>query len=487
MFKKHSHSSIRQKIVIGYYMALGIMILFTIIMLLNLNTIKKRVMVGQIISDFFDNILEIKRFEKNYFLYHQKEDYLKNIGSVNKVEKLFIEHRHSFRKLASTKRCLFKFENHLKEYKSLMSNYYTLLKTKGTPSELSDLEKKIRIEGRKLLTLGYCIAKEERKNIQRLLSLSQFILILSVIFLSILSIILGRVLSQIVVNRLKSMEEMTRKIANGKFKLACMTFPDIEIVSLCNAFNRMITELKLREKQLVQSEKLAALGTLLSGVAHELNNPLSNISSSCQILQEELEEADLSYKKQLLDQIEKQTDRARDIVNSLLEFSRKKEFKLQRISLNEMIKETVTLIQGEIPTKVELIVDIPKDVFILADKQRIQQAFLNLIKNSIEAVPKEGRVMVMAKRNDENKTIDIKIRDTGMGIPAQNLPHIFDPFFTTKEVGRGTGLGLFVTHEIIEEHSGSIHVESEVGKGTTFFIKLPQKLLGKGDGNAIPY
>lgn len=475
MFKWRSPSSIRQKIVRGYYMILSIIILVTIIMLLNLNIIKKKVMAGQVITDFFDNILEMKRFEKNYFLYQQQEDYLKNLASVEKVRELLIKYRYSFRKFASQK-YLSEFENYLSDYKHLINEYHALLRNEGKSEKLPGLERKIRMKGKKIVRLASRIAKEERKNMQKLLSLSQLALVFSMTLLVVLSMILARVLSQMVVKRLKVVEDMTKKIANGEFESACSIFSDTEIISLCNAFNRMIRELKLREKELIQSEKLAALGTLLSGVAHQLNNPLSNISSSCQILQEELEEADLAYKKQLLDQIEKQTDRARDIVHSLLEFSRKKEFSLQKLSLREIIEETVTLIQGEIPTKVTLTIDVPEGIFILADKQRIQQAFLNLIKNAVEAVSKRGRVMVIAKENNQNGTIDIEIRDTGVGIPPENISHIFDPFFTTKEVGKGTGLGLFVTHEIIEEHRGSIHVKSKVGEGTTFFIRLPQKL-----------
>ena len=142
-----------------------------------------------------------------------------------------------------------------------------------------------------------------------------------------MAIVIGQILSRMVVKPLKMLEESMGVIAEGKFERVSIDSHDREILSLANAFNTMLKELELRQRHLVQSEKLASLGTLLSGVAHELNNPLSNISSSCQILTEEIEDTDIAYKKELLSQIDEQTDRARNIVRSLLEFSREKVFK----------------------------------------------------------------------------------------------------------------------------------------------------------------
>jgi signal transduction histidine kinase len=260
----------------------------------------------------------------------------------------------------------------------------------------------------------------------------------------------------------------------------------------------MLRELEVRQRHLVQSEKLASLGTLLSGVAHELNNPLSNISTSGQILAEEIESADPAFKKELVAQINEQTDRARNIVRSLLEFSRDKDFKMQRLNLKGLVEETIRFIRGQVPATVAIRIEVPEDLEIAADKQRIQQAFLNLLKNAAESIREEGAVTVSARRHRaidkvgeetsiinylkyhgkctlEEDTVDIEIRDTGVGIPPEIIPKVFDPFFTTKDVGKGSGLGLFIVHEIIEEHDGCIAVDSEPGKGTAFLIRLPLK------------
>jgi two-component system NtrC family sensor kinase len=301
------------------------------------------------------------------------------------------------------------------------------------------------------------------------------------------------------------------------------------VLSLTRAFNKMLRELELRQRHLVQSEKLASLGTLLSGVAHELNNPLSNISSSGQILAEEMQEhpgsrvmgqgeasgekerisdgqppapgplpPDPAFLMELVTQINEQTDRARNIVRSLLEFSRDKEFKKQPINLRLLFEETIRFIKGQVPSAVDIRIDVPGDLEIVADKQRIQQVFLNLLKNAAEAIAGEGSVTVSAQKRRaidkadddtnifnylkyhgkctlEEDTLDIEIRDTGTGIPQEIIAKVFDPFFTTKDVGKGSGLGLFIVHEIIEEHDGCIAVDSEPGKGTAFLIRLPVK------------
>jgi signal transduction histidine kinase len=325
------------------------------------------------------------------------------------------------------------------------------------------------------------------------------VLILSIAALVVMVLVIGQVMAQLIVKPLKLMERTMEKIAEGSFENIRINSRDREVLSLTNAFNKMLRELELRQRHLVQSEKLASLGTLLSGVAHELNNPLSNISSSSQILSEEFDDASVEFKKELIAQINDQTDRARNIVRSLLEFSRDKEFKKQSLSLSGLLEETIRFVKGQITGNVSVKVDVPLDLMIIADKQRIQQVFLNLIKNAIEAVEGGGVVTVTGAKHsaldkagdDENSiynylkyrgkctleedTVDIQVHDTGPGIPPELLSKIFDPFFTTKDVGKGSGLGLFIVHEIIDEHDGCIGVDSAPDKGTTFLIRLPMK------------
>jgi two-component system NtrC family sensor kinase len=380
---------------------------------------------------------------------------------------------------------------------------FSLLRSRDVGLRLAS-EQAIREKGKEIIIIAEDISKNERKRLQLLLNNIQRVLVFSFLILSAFGIAIGQVLSRMIVRPLKSLEEKMKLITEGRLETVSIDSKDREIVSLTTAFNKMLKELELRRKHLVQREKLASLGTLLSGVAHELNNPLSNISSSCQILSEEIADNDMEYKKELLSQIDEQTDRAKNIVRSLLEFSRDKEFKKEKLVLRSLFEETLFLIKGEIPTKVETVLDIPGDIVVPADKQRLEQAFLNLIKNAIQSVEGEGTISIKAWKQlfkpsqgqgsepcnypryrgkctgkcpfDED-TVDIEITDTGEGIPPEVLTKIFDPFFTTKDVGKGSGLGLFIVQEILEEHGGCIGVDSEVGKGTTFLIRLPVKEL----------
>jgi two-component system NtrC family sensor kinase len=250
-----------------------------------------------------------------------------------------------------------------------------------------------------------------------------------------------------------------------------------ETQSVVEAFNKMITELEKRQDQLVQAQKLSSLGILTSGIAHQLNNPLNNISTSCQILQEEQEEiveGNSEFVGKLLHNIDQEVDRARDIVKGLLEFSREQEFQQNLVNLENLVIRTTRLIASQLPAGVEIFTEIPEDLDIFADGQKLQEALLNLLLNAAQAMPNEtGRITITAAKDNRAKQVVVQVKDTGWGIPEDHLPYIFDPFFSTKEVGYGTGLGLSVAHGIIEQHNGTLNVESKVGEGSIFTIRLP--------------
>jgi len=500
---KRFRQSIRQKVRFGYYAVVIMIIGLSAFTFIELNFLEKKVVSGEAISEFFDTALEIRRFEKNYFLYEQRSDYDENLQYVKRAGELFNANLAGFAAVATTEQVIGLREGLLR-YRELMEQYEKLIRRQQKRHTGSDSALKIRLSGdirkagKDIITVAEEMSRTERRSLQALLANSRRVLIISITLLILLVIVIGQILARMVVKPLKLMERSMEVIAEGRFENITIDSKDREVLSLTRAFNKMLKELELRQRHLVQSEKLASLGTLLSGVAHELNNPLSNISTSGQILAEEIDSTDHAYKKELVDQINEQTDRARNIVRSLLEYSRDKDFTDRQLPLRELFEETIRFVKGQLPPSVSVTVDVPGDLVITADKQRIQQAFLNLIKNGIEAIPGEGAVSIRARKHRaidkagddtgiynylkyrgkctlEDDTIDIEIRDTGEGIPADLLPKVFDPFFTTKDVGKGSGLGLFIVHEIIEEHDGCIAVDSEPGKGTTFLIRLPVK------------
>jgi len=501
----HFKPSIRQKTIFGYYVGVAIIASLFIFTFFTFRLIEKKILFGEAVSELFDTTLEIRRFEKNYFLYEQESDFHKNIEYIKKAQDILDSNTEKYKTLAIYPQ-IKTMNKDLQRYRELMDQFAAL---RGKSSlEKQQQEEKIRETGKKIVTVAENISKIEIEIIKSFLNKTMAHLTLAIILLSLGGIAVGQILSRMIVKPLKSLEEKMRHIAEGKPKKVVIDSKDKEIVSLTTAFNKMLKELDLKQKHLVQSEKLASLGTLLSGVAHELNNPLSNISTSCQILIEDFDDTDVEHKKELLSQIDQQTERARNIVRALLEFSRYSEFKKEPLQLTSLLQETISFIRGEKYSGVQITLDIPDDITIFADKQRIQQVLLNLIKNGIDSIPGEGTVSIRARERlivDKNKpcddkkfrgkctgecllgkdTVDIEIEDTGTGIPPEVLPKIFDPFFTTKDtgkssdrglfVGKGSGLGLYIVEEIISEHGGCLAVDSTAGKGTCFLIRLPLK------------
>ena len=480
----HFPRGIRKRITVGFYLLLCFMIGTAILTYVIVSKVEKKVEFVETINDFLNTTLEVRRFEKNFLLYNEEQDFAENMDFWGDLEHLLYQNIRTMSNslIHSSYNDLWQ---KLHDYKDNMQLLHELnrLPTAGRTDSFnrSQLEERIRSLGKELTDIAEQTFQAERASIQKLLQTTGRILIPSMIVLVVLCIFLATILSRSIVRSLKVLEDHTRKISRGEFVAATISVRDEEINALLQAFNRMTVELRARQQQLVQSEKLASLGTLLSGVAHELNNPLSNISTSAQILDEEILDIDPEFQKSLISQIMEQSDRARDIVKSLLEFSRVHDFNKQRLALKPLLEKTIMLIRGQVPSEVAIQLDVPDDLEIIVDKQRMQQVFLNLIKNALDVLDSEGHIWISARgiiKNNRPNEVEILIEDDGPGIPAENLSKIFDPFFTTKDVGHGSGLGLYIVHDIIEQHGGSMQVDSRPGNGTTFIIWLP---IDQGD------
>jgi len=231
-----------------------------------------------------------------------------------------------------------------------------------------------------------------------------------------------------------------------------------------------VTEKVNLQQQLLTSEKLASIGLLSAGVAHEINTPLTGISSYIQMLQKKLTD---SHYTQLLGKIEAQTDRVARIIKNLLTFARNpSDTSFQRVDLGQSLEEIVSLIDYKLKTmNIRLALELGRVPPVYAQGERLQQVFINIILNAMDAMPGGGDLGIRLSQAEGRAAV--RISDTGMGIKPEHLSHIFDPFFTTKGVGKGTGLGLSISYAIVKEHEGHIQVESEAGKGSTFTITLP--------------
>ena len=232
-------------------------------------------------------------------------------------------------------------------------------------------------------------------------------------------------------------------------------------------------KLEETQSQLIQSEKLASIGQLAAGVAHELNNPMSGIMGFTQLL---LEDKTLSEQhRKDLGTIYTQSQRCRTIIQNLLQFSRRQDPKKADIDPGVVLQQTIDLVKYEFSSSgVTLVTHISEGLaHVFGDPQQLQQVFLNLLVNARQALNGSPKNQISVKASSEPGWVVIRIADNGPGIPREIIGKIFDPFFTTKPVGQGTGLGLSICHGIIQQHQGSIEVQSEVDVGTTFIVRLP--------------
>lgn len=250
-----------------------------------------------------------------------------------------------------------------------------------------------------------------------------------------------------------------------------------KIVKILKGYDQ---EYKKQQKQIIRAEKLATMGQLAAGLAHEINNPLGGISNCLKLISTKINKPnpkpkDFKDSIKYLRTSEQELNRSIRIVRNFLAFSKRPNLNPILTNINTVILELIALIEPQATVQNILITkeldsDLPQ---LMVDAQQLHQALMNIILNSLEAMPQGGKLKVRSGYDQRDEAIKIEITDTGYGIPEENLPYLFEPFFSSKPEGKGIGLGLSIVYEVIDEHNGSIEVESEVDKGTTFIIKLP--------------
>lgn len=260
---------------------------------------------------------------------------------------------------------------------------------------------------------------------------------------------------------------------------AAIIYEDEKEIASCGIFTdlrekiKMERELQETQLQLLQSEKMASLGKLAAGVAHEINNPLGGILIFSKMILEDLPDED--SRKEDLQRISEEATRCKEIVKGLLEFARQTSYKMEPTDLNRALIQGISLLENQaLFHNIRIVKDLdPHLPSILANAGQLNQVFMNIILNAAEAMEGQGTFTVSTRLGPEKNTVILEFTDTGCGIKEDDLSRIFDPFFTTKEVGKGTGLGLSMSYGIVEKHKGRIWAKSKEGKGSTFTIELP--------------
>jgi two-component system NtrC family sensor kinase len=281
----------------------------------------------------------------------------------------------------------------------------------------------------------------------------------------------------LVTRPLSTLAAATRRVAQGDWSVRVATQGPRETGILAESFNTMVETLKDTRDQLVQKEKLASVGQLAAGVAHEINNPLGSVLLYADILRKETPEDNVQQREDL-EMIMSEATRCKTIVTDLLNFSRQNEVLAQDTDLNDLLHELAQEVsRKELYSRISLIEELAPDLpSIQADPLQLRQVFLNLMNNAAEAMPEGGRLTVRTRRGPMSGHVTAEVEDTGTGIAPENMKKMFTPFFTTKPIGKGTGLGLAIIYGIVKMHQGQISVQSEVGKGTVFTVALREHL-----------
>lgn len=463
--------SIRKKVILSVVIFIGIIAIIWYQIYHSQYVLNQKIQIIERKNSLFNTILEARRYEKNFFLSFDKKNLEQALAYLREAENNLFNIIAEYGKYTLTKNLTDRMTE-IKEYKKSLLNLLQL-QNNGTLVVPQDSVALIQGQGHKITTEFEHIMVKEGQFIRKLVEQSQTIHFVALLSLVIFSILVALFLSFFVNRPLKTIENAIKKIVTGDFKNIPAISTGDEFESLVASLNNMIDELDRRNKQLAQAKKLASLGRLIAGVAHELNNPFNNISTSLQILIEEWDEDNLKFKKGLVINAEQEVVRGKNIIKSLLEFSMERSISFKWTNFECLVSTSIQRIKAVIPNNVKFNIEVPGDLQVCVDPEGIERVMINLILNAVQALEDGGEIAITAYPQEDKGAFCFQVQDTGCGIFEENIDKIFDPFFTTKEVGKGSGLGLSIVYGIIEQHGGKISVTSEQEKGTTISVFLP--------------
>jgi signal transduction histidine kinase len=484
--------SLRLHIYLGFFLIFLFVVGVAAAMMLTMYEVEKKLRFLEIANEYMLEIQQARRFEKNFFLYGTNlNDALEN---VYQAKQIFDDNKEELRTILGKDSQAIILSN-FRRYEALLERLVDLEQTKGHnpdyPPRKKEIEVELRRHGQEMVSLANHLMKKEKESLSEAILRSRHIHIYSLIFLLFFLVLNAYLLGSRILGPIRRFSVYAKRIASGDFSPITpgRSFRD-EFTDLAIAINQMIQELESREAVLIQSHKMRAIGTLTAGVAHELNNPLNNITITAHMLLEDYGHLSDEERKEMVRDVVNEAGRSKVIISDLLDFSRESGSQLEPLDLSDLVRETINLASNQIRLsgiKIELQSRgyLPR---IHGDRQQLRQVFLNLILNAVDASSKGGKIQVLVVPADEPSYVAVKVIDFGCGIPEHILDSIFDPFFTTKAGVKGTGLGLSVSQGIVAKHGGRILVSSVEGKGSTFTVTLPVTTIPADidSGNILP-
>jgi len=469
--------SLRLQIYLGFMLVFLFAVGISAALLATMYEVEEKLRILEIVNDYVIEIQQARRFEKNYFLYGTNlSDALENVFKAKDVFERNQEALESI--LAKDGRSVSPPD--IRRYEGLLKELSDLDQEGKTPALVQKRKKEIELElrrqGQKMVSFAQNLMSREKAAVSKALARSRTIHISSLVVLLFFILINAYLLGSRILRSINRFTSHARRIASGDSTpiMPTRAFRD-EFTELAVALNHMLQELESREAVLIQSHKMRAVGTLTAGVAHELNNPMNNITLTAHMLLEDYDSLSDDERREMMEDVVSEAKRSKHIISNLLDFARESGSQLEPLDLRRLLQDTITLAANQIKLsgiriEFQATDNLPR---VHGDSQQLRQVFLNLILNAIDASRKGERIQVVVLPADDPNYVAVKVIDAGEGIPGHILGSIFDPFFTTKGKGKGTGLGLSVSQGIIAKHGGRIRVSSREGRGSTFTVTLP--------------
>ncbi len=473
--------TIRGKIIFFFLICLAFISLLTALYYENTFSLRKELYMIERFDDLLNDVLELRRYEKNFVYYRDLSSLREGTFYLAKIDRDFKILHDDIQDIVGSDESG-RFLENLAEYRRVLEAIMDIRKPEIARRQVD----MVRTRGKSLIDFTQKLIQAKRQRIEGTLKRALTIPLAVMGIFIVLILVIFRIVNRDILGPLKLVKIAIEEVAKETFTpIHYDTEKQDEITRLIASFNKMVDELESRQEQLLQSRKLASIGTFTSGIAHELNNPLNNIAITAESLLSDYRDMPEEEMDEMISEILGQADRASQVVKNLLEFSRTEQPYLRNLDIGEVLEHTIRLIKNQlmvthIRTEKEIAEGLPP---VRGKRQDLQQAFINILLNAVQAMP-EGGVIGIRAGLDPGGYIRIDLSDTGTGIKPEALAHIFDPFFTTKQVGQGTGLGLSLVYGIIRTHGGYIEVKSEEGRGTTFSIYLPTS-KGEDTGDEI--
>jgi signal transduction histidine kinase len=463
--------SIRGKLLIMISIVAGLGIIATASATFALWRMEDKIRIIESFYELNQKVLEIRRYEKNYFLFNDRKDLLNVLDHVDQVRAAIIAMKAILLENNSVLESL--YEEELSQYEAISRR---LLREELSPRNKLSLENALRKHGQGFTRSIFDMDTRARIRVERQVAGYQKTAVLILALAVGLGTVLILYMMRWIMRPLAAIREASARIMQGEMSSIPVNEDirsSVEGLELVNSLNRMLQALNGKQKQLLQSEKLAAIGKVTAGIAHEINNPLNNISLTAEVLLEDLPNLDCSERLDMVRDILVQSDRAREVVHHLLEFSRNRKSNIMEpVDLVALMENSITLVKNQFRLGgIVYRYDHPaQPLLVNGNPNQLKQVLINLMLNAVQAMQPNGRLDLAV--SGQEKEARIVISDTGDGIAPEALTLIFEPFFTTKN--EGTGLGLSLSYAIVKDHSGDIEVESVPGQGTTFTLTFPR-------------